>query len=178
VFLLGIVFIFLTLTAQFESFRDPCIVLLVVPLSIAGAIVALALFGGSLNVYSGIGFITLVGLIAKHGILITEFANQLRDRGVELREAVVESAALRLRPILMTTLAMVLGSVPLLFATGAGAASRMNIGLVLVGGLVVGTLLALFVVPVVYSLITRKVRQPHVAISQGAEAQLEKMGLG
>ncbi|HWL68782.1 MAG TPA: efflux RND transporter permease subunit [Geminicoccus sp.] len=178
VFLLGIVFIFLTLTAQFESFRDPCIVLLVVPLSIAGAIVALALFGGSLNVYSGIGFITLVGLIAKHGILITEFANQLRDRGVELREAVIESAALRLRPILMTTLAMVLGSVPLLFATGAGAVSRMNIGLVLVGGLVVGTLLALFVVPVVYTLITRKIRQPHVEISKGAEERLEEMGLG
>ncbi|WP_035484845.1 efflux RND transporter permease subunit [Geminicoccus roseus] len=178
VFLLGIVFIFLTLTAQFESFRDPCIVLLVVPLSVAGAIVALALFGGSLNVYSGIGFITLVGLIAKHGILITEFANQLRDRGIELREAVMESAALRLRPILMTTLAMVLGSVPLLFAQGAGAASRMNIGLVLVGGLLIGTLLSLFVVPVVYTLLTRKVRRPHADISEGAHERLEKMGLG
>lgn len=178
VFLLGMVFIFLTLTAQFESFRDPCIVLLVVPLSVAGAIVALALFGGSINVYSGIGFITLVGLIAKHGILITEFANQLRDRGVELREAVTESAALRLRPILMTTLAMVLGSVPLLFAEGAGAGSRMNIGLVLVGGLLTGTLLSLFVVPTVYTLLTRKVRRPHAEISQGAQEQLEKMGLG
>jgi multidrug efflux pump len=172
------VFIFLTLTAQFESFRDPCIVLLVVPLSVAGAIVALALFGGSINVYSGIGFITLVGLIAKHGILITEFANQLRDRGMELREAVMESAALRLRAILMTTLAMVLGSVPLLLATGAGAASRMNIGLVLVGGLLTGTLLSLFVVPTVYTLLTRKVRRPHADISRGAQEQLEKMGLG
>lgn len=178
VFLLGIVFIFLTLSAQFESFRDPCIVLLVVPLSIAGAIVALALFGGSMNVYSGIGFITLVGLIAKHGILITEFANQLRDRGLELREAVIESAALRLRPILMTTLAMVLGSVPLLFATGAGAVSRMDIGLVLVGGLLIGTLLSLFVVPASYTLLTRRIRRPHVEISPGAHEQLEKMGLG
>ena len=178
VFLLGMVFIFLTLSAQFESFRDPCIVLLVVPFSIAGAIIALACFGGSLNVYSGIGFITLVGLISKHGILITEFANQLRDRGTPLQEALIEAAALRLRAILMTTLAMILGSLPLLFASGAGAMSRMNIGLVLVGGLTVGTMLSLFVVPVVYTLLSREVRKPQVDISPEGYEQLHKMGLG
>lgn len=178
VFLLGMVFIFLTLSAQFESFRDPCIVLLVVPFSIAGAIIALACFGGSLNVYSGIGFITLVGLISKHGILITEFANQLRDRGTPLQEALIEAAALRLRAILMTTLAMILGSLPLLFASGAGAMSRMNIGLVLVGGLTVGTMLSLFVVPVVYTLLSRRVRKPQVDISPEGYEQLHKMGLG
>ena len=178
VFLLGMVFIFLTLSAQFESFRDPCIVLLVVPLSIAGAIIALAFFGGSLNVYSGIGFITLVGLIAKHGILITEFANQLRDRGAAIHEALAEAAALRLRPILMTTLAMILGSLPLLFASGAGAVSRLNIGLVLVGGLIVGTLLSLFVVPVVYTLLSRRERKPLVDISPTGYELLRKMGLG
>lgn len=178
VFLLGMVFIFLTLSAQFESFRDPCIVLLVVPFSIAGAIIALAFFGGSLNVYSGIGFITLVGLISKHGILITEFTNQLRDRGKALEEALVESAALRLRPILMTTLAMILGSLPLLFASGAGALSRLNIGLVLVGGLIIGTLLSLFVIPVVYTLLSRRIRKPQVDISEAGYEQLRKMGLG
>lgn len=173
IFLLGFVFLMLTLAAQFESLRDPFIVLLVVPCSIAGAIVALALFGGSLNVFTGIGFVTLVGLVAKHGILITEFANQLRDRGLELRAAVCEAAALRLRPILMTTLAMILGSVPLVLASGAGANSRIDIGLVIVGGLIVGTLLALFVVPVAYTLITRRQRRPLVAISREALARLE-----
>ncbi len=178
VFLLGLVFIFLTLAAQFESARDPFIVLLVVPCSIAGAIVALVLFGGTLNVFTGIGFVTLVGLVAKHGILITEFANQLRDRGLPLREAVCEAAVVRLRPILMTTLAMILGAVPLLFASSAGARSRMDIGLVIVGGLLVGTLLSLFVVPVVYTLLTRRVRRPLVDISPEAEARLRAAEAG
>jgi multidrug efflux pump len=164
-FVLALAFIYLVLAAQFESFRDPFIILLTVPLSMVGALAALKLSGSTLNVYSQIGLVTLVGLITKHGILIVEFANQLRDRGGALRVAIVESAVLRLRPILMTTGAMVLGAVPLAFARGAGAESRQPIGWVVVGGLLVGTLLTLFVVPTVYTLLagrhrTRREEEP------------------
>ncbi len=150
-FVLALAFIYLVLAAQFESFIHPLTILLTVPLAMAGALLALTLAGGSLNVYSQIGLVTLIGLITKHGILIVEFSNQLRDRGMELREAVVEAAALRLRPILMTTGAMVLGAVPLAIATGAGAESRHEIGWVVVGGITLGTVLTLFVVPVAYT---------------------------
>lgn len=155
-FLLAIAFIFLVLAAQFESFVAPLVILLSVPLSIAGALAALLLSGGTLNVYSQIGLITLVGLISKHGILIVEFANQLLDQGRSRREAVIEAARLRLRPILMTTGAMVLGAVPLALATGPGAESRQDIGWVIVGGMSFGTLLTLFVVPTVYLLANRR----------------------
>jgi multidrug efflux pump len=158
-FLLALGFIYLVLAAQFESFRDPFIILLTVPLSMAGALLALFLTGGTLNVYSQIGLITLVGLITKHGILIVEFANQLRETGKALTESVVEAAVLRLRPILMTTAAMVLGSVPLALAHGAGAESRQQIGWVIVGGLLLGTLLTLYVVPVVYTYLARRERE-------------------
>jgi len=158
-FVLALAFIYLVLAAQFESFRDPFIILLTVPLSMVGALAALKLSGGTLNVYSQIGLVTLVGLITKHGILIVEFANQLRDRGTALRTAIVESSVLRLRPILMTTGAMVLGALPLALAHGAGAESRHPIGWVVVGGLLVGTLLTLFVVPTVYTLLARRVRR-------------------
>jgi multidrug efflux pump len=156
VFVLALVFIFLVLAAQFESFIDPFIILLSVPLSMVGALAALHWSGGTLNVYSQIGLITLVGLITKHGILIVEFANQLRRGGRELREAVIEAATLRLRPILMTTGAMVLGALPLALASGAGAESRQQIGWVIVGGMTVGTLLTIFVVPTVYILFARR----------------------
>jgi multidrug efflux pump len=155
-FLLALAFIYLVLAAQFESFRDPFIIMLTVPLSMTGALLALKLSGGTLNVYSQIGLVTLVGLITKHGILIVEFANQLQAKGRTIVEAVTESAVLRLRPILMTTGAMVLGAIPLAFARGAGAESRQPIGWVIVGGLLLGTLLTLFVVPTVYSLIARR----------------------
>ncbi|TXI79625.1 MAG: efflux RND transporter permease subunit [Dechloromonas sp.] len=151
-FLLALAFIYLVLAAQFESFRDPLIIMLTVPLSMAGALLALWLTNGTLNVYSQIGLVTLVGLITKHGILIVEFANQLQEQGRELKAAVIEAATLRLRPILMTTGAMVLGAVPLALATGAGAESRQQIGWVIVGGLLLGTFLTLFVVPTVYTL--------------------------
>ena len=121
VMLLAIVFIYLVLSAQFESFRDPAIILAIVPLAICGAIVGLFLFEGSYNLYSVIGFVALVGLIAKHGILIVEFTNQLRDQGRDLHDALIEASALRLRPIVMTTTATVLGALPLALATGAGA---------------------------------------------------------
>ncbi|AVR88012.1 efflux RND transporter permease subunit [Thauera aromatica] len=160
VFVLALAFIYLVLAAQFESFRDPFIIMLTVPLSMAGALGALWLAGGTLNVYSQIGLVTLVGLITKHGILIVEFANQLREpgQGRTVEEAVLEAAVLRLRPILMTTGAMVLGAIPLALATGAGAESRQQIGWVIVGGLLIGTVFTLFVVPTVYTLLARRVR--------------------
>ena len=153
---LALAFIYLVLAAQFESFRDPFIIMLTVPLSMAGALLALWLSGGTLNVYSQIGLVTLVGLITKHGILIVEFANQLQEKGMAIKEAVIESSFLRLRPILMTTGAMVLGAVPLAFSTGAGAESRQQIGWVIVGGLLLGTFFTLFVVPTVYSLLAAR----------------------
>jgi len=129
----------------------------------AGALAALWLTGGTLNVYSQIGLVTLVGLITKHGILIVEFANQLREGGESLRTAVIEASVTRLRPILMTTGAMVLGAIPLALATGAGAESRQQIGWVIVGGLLLGTFFTLFVVPTVYTLVARRERQPDLA---------------
>jgi multidrug efflux pump len=156
VFALSLLFIFLVLAAQFESFVDPLVIMLSVPLSMIGALLALKWSGGSLNVYSQIGLITLVGLITKHGILIVEFTNQLREQGVEMTEALVKASAQRLRPILMTTGAMVLGAIPLAFATGAGAESRQQIGWVIVGGMSLGTLLTIFVVPTMYTLFARR----------------------
>lgn len=151
VFLLALGFIYLVLAAQFESFIDPVVIMVSVPLSLTGALAALYFTGGTMNVYSQIGLITLVGLITKHGILILEFTNQLREEGKEMRDALVDAAELRLRPILMTTGAMVLGAVPLALASGAGAESRQQIGWVIVGGMTFGTLLTLYVVPVAYT---------------------------
>ncbi len=148
---LALIFIFLVLSAQFESFKNPLIIMLSVPPALAGALLALHYSGGSLSIYSQIGLITLVGLVTKHGILIIEFANQLQDRGTALSDAIVEAATLRLRPILMTTGATVLGALPLALAFGAGAESRQQIGWVIVGGMMFGTLLTLFVIPTVYS---------------------------
>jgi multidrug efflux pump len=152
-FVLALFFIYLVLSAQFESFAHPFVIMLSVPLSMTGALFALWLTGGTLNIYSQVGLITLVGLITKHGILIVEFANQLRAKGEPLIQAIVDSATLRLRPIMMTTGAMVLGALPLALATGAGAESRMQIGWVIVGGMTFGTLLTLFVVPTAYTLL-------------------------
>ena len=156
VFVLALLFIFLVLSAQFESFVDPFVIMLAVPLSMVGALGAMHLTGGTLNVYSQIGLITLVGLITKHGILIVEFSNQLRQQGRDIRAAVTEASALRLRPILMTTAAMVLGALPLALASGAGAESRQQIGWVIVGGMSFGTLLTIFVVPTMYTLFARQ----------------------
>jgi multidrug efflux pump len=156
VFALALLFIFLVLAAQFESFVDPFVILFSVPLSMAGALLALKWSGGTLNVFSQIGLITLVGLITKHGILIVEFANKLREQGLDTMAAIQQSAAQRLRPIMMTTGAMVLGAVPLAISTGAGAESRQQIGWVIVGGMSLGTLLTVFVVPTMYTLLARK----------------------
>ncbi|WP_291914684.1 efflux RND transporter permease subunit [Limnohabitans sp.] len=169
VFVLALLFIFLVLSAQFESFIDPFVIMLSVPLSMIGALLALKFTGGSLNVYSQIGLITLVGLITKHGILIVEFTNQLREQGMAMQEALIKASAQRLRPILMTTGAMVLGAVPLALATGAGAESRTQIGWVIVGGMSLGTVLAVFVVPTMYSLLARRsVPGPNKAVAHEA----------
>ncbi|MEO8536850.1 MAG: efflux RND transporter permease subunit, partial [Betaproteobacteria bacterium] len=152
-FVLALAFIYLVLAAQFESFVHPFVIMLSVPLSMTGALFVLWLTGGTLNIYSQVGLVTLVGLITKHGILIVEFSNQLRAKGEAMMDAVVDAATLRLRPILMTTGAMVLGALPLALAHGAGAESRTQIGWVIVGGMSFGTLLTLFVVPTAYTLL-------------------------
>ena len=150
---LAVIVIYLVLAAQFESFRDPFIIMMTVPLSIFGALIPLNLGLATLNIYTQVGLITLVGLITKHGILIVEFANGLRAQGMTRRQAIEEAARVRLRPILMTTAAMVLGVSPLLIADGAGAAARFSIGLVIAAGLAIGTLFTLFVVPMFYSFV-------------------------
>ncbi|MDP3561412.1 MAG: multidrug efflux RND transporter permease subunit [Legionellaceae bacterium] len=151
-FFLAIIVIFLVLAAQYESFRDPLIILISVPMSICGALIPLNLGAASINIYTQVGLITLIGLISKHGILIVDFANQLqRDKNLDRRAAVEEAAAIRLRPILMTTAAMVFGVLPLLVASGAGAVSRFDIGLVIASGLLIGTVFTLFVVPTMYT---------------------------
>jgi multidrug efflux pump len=154
-FFFALIIIYLSLAAQFESFRDPFIVLISVPMSICGALifVSMGIGGASLNIYSEVGLVTLIGLISKHGILIVQFANDLQKEGKNKREAIEMAAAIRLRPILMTTAAMVLGVIPLILATGAGAVSRYNIGLVIATGISIGTLFTLFVVPAMYMIL-------------------------
>ncbi len=160
---LALIFIFLVLAAQFESFVDPTVVMLTVPLSVIGALLALQATGNTLNIYSQIGLITLVGLITKNGILITEFANQLQDAGKAKAEALLEASIQRLRPILMTAFSMILGTLPLAAASGAGAESRHQIGWVIVGGLLLGTFFSIYIVPVAYSFIGRdRQRRPNL----------------
>ena len=180
---LALVFIYLVLSAQFESFVGPLVIMVTVPLAMTGALLMMYINaklerGGTINVYSQVGLVMLVGLITKHGILIVEFANQLRAAGVGKMEAIVEAATLRLRPILMTTAAMVLGAIPLALATGAGSESRQAIGWVVVGGLVVGTVLTLFVIPTVYSVLVRNVKttREREAMEHGQDGQPDAVG--
>jgi multidrug efflux pump len=156
-FFFAIMIIFLVLAAQFESFRDPWIILICVPMSICGALIPLNLGLATINIYTQVGLVTLIGLISKHGILMVDFANRLQiDEGLPIRAAIEKAAAIRLRPILMTTAAMVVGLVPLLLASGAGAVSRFDIGLVIVAGMLIGTFFTLFVVPTAYTFIATK----------------------
>jgi multidrug efflux pump len=167
-FFMSLLVIYLVLAAQFESWRDPLIILVSVPMSIAGAMAFLTLGFANLNIYTQVGLITLIGLIAKNGILIVEFANQIQSReALGKREAVERAAGIRLRPILMTTVAMVTAMVPLLVATGPGAASRFDIGLVIATGLGIGTLFTLYVVPAVYLLLARTHRGREAADARG-----------
>jgi multidrug efflux pump len=157
-FAFALIIIFLALAALFESFRDPLIILISVPMSIAGALlfINIGIGGASLNIYTEVGLVTLMGLISKHGILMVEVANEEQAAGKTKREAIVAAAGIRLRPILMTTAAMVLGVIPLILATGAGAASRFDMGLVIASGLSIGTVFTLFVVPAVYMAIAAR----------------------
>ena len=171
VFAMALLIVFLVLAAQFESFVHPVVILLTVPAGVAGAIYAMAAGGLSLNVYSQIGIILLIGLVAKNGILIVEFANQLRDEGKEVREAVITASVLRLRPIMMTVLSTILGALPLLLATGAGAESRNAIGTVIIAGLALSSFLMLVVTPVLYDLLVRFTR-PRGAVEKMLEREL------
>jgi multidrug efflux pump len=174
VFLAALVIIYLVLAAQYESLKDPLIILITVPLSICGALLPLALGYATMNIYTQVGLVTLIGLISKHGILMVEFANELQmHQGLTRRDAILQAAQIRLRPVLMTTGAMVFGLIPLLFASGAGAASRFGLGLVIVSGMLVGTLFTLFVLPTVYTLLARdhavaSPRQRELAAAQKA----------
>ncbi len=169
-FFLSMILIFLVLAAQFNSFRDPFVVLLAVPLSIFGAVVPIALGFATLNIYTQIGLLTLIGLISKHGIMIVEFSNKLVLQGMTRRDAVLEAASLRLRPILMTTFATVMGVWPLVIASGPGANSRFSIGLMITAGMLVGTLFTLFVIPVFYLPFTKRGAQPVVPAGPDTDA--------
>lgn len=167
-FAFALVVIFLVLAAQFESLRDPLVILVTVPLAVCGALVPLWLGYATLNIYTQIGLVTLIGLISKHGILMVTFANHIqRHENVSRMEAIERAAAVRLRPILMTTAAMVAGLVPLLFANGAGSASRFSIGIVVVMGMLIGTFFTLFVLPTIYSFIAKD----HRAAADGPRAR-------
>jgi multidrug efflux pump len=152
---LALALIYLMLAAQFESFRDPLIILVTVPLSLVGALAALAIFGQTLNVFSQIGLIMLIGLVTKNGILIVEFANQRKRAGMPLGEAVRDAAVSRLRPILMTTFSTVFGILPIALSLGDAAGSRRSLGIAVVGGLVLSTGLTLYIVPAVYTYLSR-----------------------
>jgi multidrug efflux pump len=175
---LALIVIFLVLAAQFESFIDPFIILAgSVPLALAGALMFVFLGSTSLNIYSQVGLVTLVGLVAKNGILIVEFANRLQESGIAKAEAALQAACTRLRPILMTTVATVVGHFPLVIATGAGAAARNSIGITLVSGMVIGTVFTLFVVPVLYTIISRpKPRRSSVSELEGGESGSNVVG--
>ena len=150
-FVLALIFIYLVLAAQFESFRDPLIIMLTVPLALIGAMISLWYFEQTMNIFSQIGIIMLIGLVSKNGILIVEFANQRKAMGEPLMEAVKNAAVARFRPILMTSLSTVLGILPMAMATGAGAESRVAMGIAVVGGMVCATFLSLFIIPAIYS---------------------------
>ncbi|MDX5297998.1 MAG: efflux RND transporter permease subunit, partial [Gammaproteobacteria bacterium] len=178
-FALAFLVVFLVLAAQFESWIHPLIIMLSVPLAVTGALLALWMAGISLNIYSQIGMVMLLGLMAKNGILIVEFANQLRDAGRSVRDAIIEGAILRFRPVLMTTISTVFGAIPLVLASGAGAESRMSIGVVILGGLLFATTLTLFIIPVLYDLLARFARSAnaiHHELEQQAQAVPDRLG--
>lgn len=171
-FILALLLIYLVLAAQFESFRDPLIIMFTVPLALAGAIFSLWIFGQTLNIFSEIGQIMLIGLVTKNGILIVEFANQKKAQGLNVVEAVKEAARLRLRPILMTSLSTILGTLPIALALGAGSESRMSMGIAVIGGLIFSTFLTLFVIPAIYSYFSEKSKDVSNVVSGETEQQM------
>jgi len=174
-FAVALVVIYLVLAAQFESFVHPVIIMVTVPLALTGALLGLYFYGASINVFSQIGAILLIGLAAKNGVLIVEFANQLRDRGRDFEDALIEASAIRLRPILMTSACTTFGALPLLLAGGPGAETRQPIGIVVVFGVTISAVLTLFVVPAFYATLARRTHSPQyvaraIAKLRGAEA--------
>jgi multidrug efflux pump len=160
-FLLALALIYLILAAQFESFRDPFTIMLTVPLAIAGAVLALWIFGQTLNIFSQIGIIILIGIVTKNGILIVEFANQRREQGLQLKEALIDAASQRLRPILMTSMATMLGALPIAMALGAASTSRVSMGIAIIGGLLFSLSLTLYVIPALHTFIASKNVKKH-----------------
>ena len=177
-FAMALLVVYLVLAAQFESFLHPVVIMLTVPLAVLGALLGLWLFGSSLNLFSQIGIVMLVGLAAKNGILIVEFANQLRDEGLAVRDAIVEAAAVRMRPILMTSIATMMGAVPLVVAGGPGSASRATIGIVIISGVAFSTLLSLFVVPAFYTLLAPFTRSPEAVARKLEKLERETPAVG
>ncbi|HSZ71199.1 MAG TPA: efflux RND transporter permease subunit, partial [Cytophagaceae bacterium] len=157
-FYLALILIYLVLAAQFESFIDPFIIMFTVPLALAGALVSLWYFNQTLNIFSEIGIVMLIGLVTKNGILIVEFANHLKEHGQKKSEAIIDAAVARLRPILMTSIATALGALPIALALGAGSKSRMSMGIVIIGGIMFSLILTLFVIPALYSYLSREVK--------------------
>jgi multidrug efflux pump len=170
---MALLIVFLVLAAQFESFIQPLVIMLTVPLAVTGGLFGLEMIGSSLNIYSQIGLVILIGLAAKNGILIVEFANQLREEGKDLLTATLDASEIRFRPILITGLSTAIGSAPLVLADGPGAESRMTIGVVILTGVTVATLFTLFVIPVAYSVLGRYTKTPNW-MSRLLERQAEK----
>jgi len=177
-FAMALLIVYLVLAAQFESFLHPVVIMLTVPLAVLGALIGLWLMGSTLNLFSQIGIVMLVGLAAKNGILIVEFANQLRDEGRAVREAILEAAATRLRPILMTSIATIFGAVPLVISTGAGSASRVTIGIVVIFGVAFSTLLSLLVIPAFYALLAPYTRSPEAVARKLEQLERETPSVG
>lgn len=173
---LALTVVFLVLAAQFESWIHPVVIMTTVPLAVFGALAALAIFGYTMNIYTQIGIIMLIGLAAKNGILIVEFANQRRDAGLSFRDALIDASQTRLRPVLMTSIATVAGAVPLVLASGAGAEARSNLGLVVFWGVLFSTLLTLFVVPTFYALMAQRTASPGRTAARLAEQAATKLG--
>jgi multidrug efflux pump len=174
VFLLALVLIYLVLAAQFESFRDPFTIMLSVPLALAGALFWLWYFNQTLNIFSQIGMIMLIGLVTKNGILIVEFANQRKETGRSVYDAALDAAAARFRPILMTSISTTLGILPIALALGAGSESRVPMGIAVIGGLIIGTLLTLYVIPAIYSYFTAEHATPRQAAVSPEVAEEEE----
>jgi len=170
-FILALILIFLVLAAQFESFIDPFVIMLTVPLAIAGAVLSLWIFGQTLNIFSQIGMIMLIGLVTKNGILIVEFANKKQEAGLNKLEAVTEAATARMRPILMTSLTMTLGALPIALSLGAAATSRIPLGIVLVGGILFSLVLTLYVIPAMYSFLSRRKKKTGMQLLDESESQ-------
>jgi multidrug efflux pump len=177
-FAMALVVVYLVLAAQFESFIHPFVIMLTVPLAVLGALIGLWLAGNSLNLFSQIGIVMLVGLAAKNGILIVEFANQLRDQGLAVADAIAEAAATRLRPILMTSIATIMGAVPLVVAGGPGSASRATIGIAIISGVAFSTLLSLYVVPSFYALLAPYTRAPGALAARLAQQERDTPAVG